>query len=132
MQPQHFYKCTHSMYGCISSSTIPRIIPPFPSLPHMKWVKVSLIPRPFLPPAFDRLQYAKTEGEGLGERVMCMMSGRREGRHEGGGAQRRISRSFLQYLVQELEAVTFERQHQYSLLFGRLEADQAKCVSYVQ
>ena len=25
----------------------------------------SLIPRPSLPPVFDRLQYAKTEGEGL-------------------------------------------------------------------
>ena len=29
-------------------------------------------------------------------------------------------------LVQELETVTFERQRQYSLLFGRLEADQCK------
>ena len=27
----------------------------------------SLIPRLFPPPVFDRLQYAKTEGEGLGE-----------------------------------------------------------------
>ena len=27
----------------------------------------SLIPRPFPPPVFDRLQYAKMEGEGLGE-----------------------------------------------------------------
>ena len=51
----------------------------------------SLVPRPFLPPVFDRLQYAKTEGEGLGDRVTCVMSGRRE----GGGARQRISRSFL-------------------------------------
>ena len=36
---------------------------------------VSLVPRPFPPPVFDRLKYAKTEGEGLGERVTCMMSG---------------------------------------------------------
>ena len=43
----------------------------------------SLVPRLFTPPVFDRLQYAKTEGEGLGERVKCMTSGRRE----GGGAQ---------------------------------------------
>jgi len=26
----------------------------------------SLVPRPFTPPVFDRLQYAKTDGEGLG------------------------------------------------------------------
>ena len=42
----------------------------------------SLVPRPFLPPVFDRLQY-KNGGEGLGERVTCVMSGRRE----GGGAR---------------------------------------------
>ena len=47
----------------------------------------SLIPRPFPPPVFDHLQYARRKGEGLGERVMCMTSGRREGRHEGGGAR---------------------------------------------
>ena len=29
---------------------------------------VSLIPKPFLLPVFDRLQYTKTEGEGLGEK----------------------------------------------------------------
>ena len=41
------------------------------------------VPRLFPPPVFDRLQYAETdlEGEGLGERVTCMTSGRRE---EGG------------------------------------------------
>ena len=42
---------------------------------------LSLVPRPFLPPVFDRILYAKTEGEGLGERVTCVTSGRREGRH---------------------------------------------------
>ena len=39
----------------------------------------SLVPRPFPPPVFDRVLYAKTEGEGLGERVTCVTSGRREG-----------------------------------------------------
>ena len=43
----------------------------------------------FLPPVFDRLLYAKSEGEGLGERVTCMMSGRREGRCEGGSKESR-------------------------------------------
>ena len=46
---------------------------------------VSLVPRPFPPPVFDRILYAKTEGEGLEERVTCVTSGRREGRREGGG-----------------------------------------------
>ena len=32
---------------------------------------VSLVPRPFPPPVFDHLQYANTEGEGLGDLVMC-------------------------------------------------------------
>ena len=45
----------------------------------------SLVPRPLPPPVFDCILYAKTEGEGLGERVMCVTSGRREGRREGGG-----------------------------------------------
>jgi len=31
----------------------------------------SLVPRPFPPPVFDRLKYANTEGEGLGDLVMC-------------------------------------------------------------
>ena len=39
----------------------------------------SLVPRLFPPPVFDRILYAKTEGEGLGERVTCVTSGRREG-----------------------------------------------------
>ena len=38
-------------------------------------VQCSLIPRLFQPPVFDHLQYAKTEGEGLGEGVMCTTSG---------------------------------------------------------
>ena len=42
---------------------------------------LSLVPRPFPPPVFDRILYAKTDGEGLGERVTCVTSGRREGRH---------------------------------------------------
>ena len=42
-----------------------------------------LVPRPFLPPVFDHLPYAKTEGEGLGERVTCVTSAR----CDGGGAQ---------------------------------------------
>ena len=36
----------------------------------------SFVPRPFPPPVFDRLQYAKMEGEELGDLIMCMMSGR--------------------------------------------------------
>ena len=39
-------------------------------------VDLSLVPRPFPPPVFDRLQY-KNGGEGLGERVTCVTSGRR-------------------------------------------------------
>ena len=31
----------------------------------------SLVPRPFPPPVFERLQYANTEGEGLGDLVTC-------------------------------------------------------------
>ena len=43
-------------------------------------------------PGLSHLQFLivynmqKTEGEGLVERVTCVTSGRREGRHEGGGA----------------------------------------------
>ena len=44
----------------------------------------TLIFRPFPPPVFDRLQYAKMEGEGLEERVTCVTSGRHESRCEGG------------------------------------------------
>ena len=32
----------------------------------------------------------------------------------------------------ELESVTFERQHQYSSLFGRLEADQCEVFALIQ
>ena len=43
-------------------------------------------------PGHSHLQFLnacsiKTEGEGLGERVTCVTSGRREGRCEGGGAR---------------------------------------------
>ena len=33
--------------------------------------RFSLVPRPFPPPIFDHLHYANTEGEGLGDLVMC-------------------------------------------------------------
>ena len=46
----------------------------------------NLVPRPLLPPVFDRILYAKTEGGSLGERVTCVTSGRCEGRREEGGA----------------------------------------------
>ena len=38
----------------------------------------SIIPRLFPPPVFDHLQYTKTEGGGLGERITFVTSGRRE------------------------------------------------------
>ena len=41
-------------------------------------MRVTLSPRPFPPPVFDHLQYAKTEGEDLGEGVTCVTSGRHE------------------------------------------------------
>ena len=39
--------------------------PTYPSL-FTLIQNTSLVPRPSTPPAFDRFQYAKTEGEGLG------------------------------------------------------------------
>ena len=58
-----------------------------PDRDHVYWPpthwRCSLVPRPFPPPVFDSILYVKTEGEGLGERVTCMMSGWREGRHKG-------------------------------------------------
>ena len=42
----------------------------------------------------------------------------------GGGARQGILRSFI--TSKKLETVTFERQRQYNLLFGRFEADQRK------
>ena len=46
------------------------------------------------------------------------------GRQTGGGAQ---GRDLMLFLFGDLhEIVTFERQHQYCLLFSRLEADQHK------
>ena len=50
---------------------------------HVSWGRGSLIPRPFPPPAFDCLYYAKNGGESLGERVTCITPGRREGRQRG-------------------------------------------------
>ena len=35
------------------------------------WYLYSLVPRPFPPPVFDRLQYANMEGEGLEDLVTC-------------------------------------------------------------
>jgi len=35
------------------------------------YIHASLVPRLFPPPVFDRLQYTNTEGEGLGDLVMC-------------------------------------------------------------
>ena len=35
------------------------------------YVLYSLVPRPFPLPGFNRLQYVKTEREGLGDLVMC-------------------------------------------------------------
>ena len=40
--------------------------PHLASHPGAKEGESSLVPRPSTPPAFDRIQYAKTEGEGLG------------------------------------------------------------------
>ena len=51
----------------------------------------------FPPPVFDRLQYAKTEGEGLGERVTCLTSGRCEGRRDF------FFPMFCPYLYQQLK-----------------------------
>ena len=66
-------------------SLVPR---PHPAFCSQVWGRAweqgerhSLVPRPSLPPVFDRILYAKTEGEG----VTCVTSGRREGRREGGG-----------------------------------------------
>ena len=66
------------------ASLVPRLDRIFPAGAKMRsgnettkaWP--SLVPRPFPPPVFDRFQY-KDGGEGLGERVTCVTSGRREG-----------------------------------------------------
>ena len=52
-------------------------------------------PRPISPPVFDRILYAKTEGEGLGEKVTCMTLGRCEGRHERGAVTDRCNSQTL-------------------------------------
>ena len=56
---------------------------------------VSLVPRLLPPPVFHHLQYAKTEGEGLGERVMCVTPGRCEGKREGGAVTNRCNSQTL-------------------------------------
>ena len=60
-------------------------------LNHVMYFNDSLIPRPFPPPVFDRFQY-KNGGGRPGRKSHV---GRCEGRREGGGARRRISRSYL-------------------------------------
>ena len=62
------------------------IVDPTPSEAHivqlyLSWLKAwqasvsipsySLVPRPFPPPVFDRLQYANSEGKDLGDLVTC-------------------------------------------------------------
>ena len=54
-----------------------------------------------------------------------MTSGRREGRREGRCLTKNLE-VLLVIFVQELETVTFKRQCEYSLLFGRLDADQRR------
>ena len=44
-------------------------------------VQGGLVPRPFSPPVFDCLQYARMKGEGLGDLVTSLTSDRHEGRH---------------------------------------------------
>ena len=50
-------------------------------------VTSSLVPRPLPPPVFDHLEYANTEGEGLGDLVNTgnVRYTQTEGRHRGGG-----------------------------------------------
>jgi len=55
----HTHTCTH-MHTHIHTHTHTHTY-----MPH------SLVPRPFPPPVFDRLQYANMEGEGLGDLVTC-------------------------------------------------------------
>ena len=57
---------------------------PYPSILRCSTMSQfsNLVPRPLSPPVLKCLEYAKMEGEGLGERVTCVTSGRREG---GGG-----------------------------------------------
>ena len=59
---------------------------------------VSLVPRPFLPPAFDHLEYAKMEKEELGYFIMCDDVWQTEGRYvhrEGGGCLVKNLEAFL-------------------------------------
>ena len=67
--------CRHTFVGGIFT----------PNGQYNERLSASLVPKPFPPPVFEHILYAKTEGEGLGERVTCVTSGRREGRREGGG-----------------------------------------------
>jgi len=84
---------------------------------HLVSFVYSLIPRPFPPPVFDRLQYANTEKEGLGDFVTCGYVRQTERRHMGGGARQGISKTFLLLSVRGLEARALARQCQYHLSF---------------
>ena len=57
----------------------------------------SLVPRPFPPPVFDRLQYANTEGEGLGDLVTCVTSGRQTVDTRGAVPEEESRSPFLYY-----------------------------------
>ena len=52
-------RCWHANEESFNSIKHTNLIPSLAPRP-------SLVPRPSTPPVFDRLQYAKTEGEGLG------------------------------------------------------------------
>ena len=95
----------------------------------MLHVLCTLVPKPFLLPVFDRLQYAKTEAEGLGEsRSWRQVNVRVDVR--GAVPDEESWGPSCNILSKKLETVTFERQHQYSLLFGKPKADQCKVVIY--
>ena len=72
--------------------------------------------RPFI---IQGLAVCKMDGEGLGERVTCVTSGRREG---GGGC---LTKNLEGPILSKNLRLTFERQCQYSSFSG-LEADQRK------
>ena len=75
--------------------------------------KGSLIPRLFPPPVFDRLQYANTEGEGLGIWSCAVTSGRQKVDTQGAVPVEESQSPFLYYMVRGLEARALARQCQY-------------------
>ena len=70
----YLHLCVHTSTHFTPSIPSPFYTPPFP-LPTPPSSHThnspSLIPRPFPPPVFDCLQYANTEGEGLGDLITC-------------------------------------------------------------